>query len=109
MSRSARILRLTIREEYVTVVNVELNNQIAFEGALRLFKREFNNSNVVNEMRRRRYHEEAWMMRRRKEKERMMKVKVNRNLVSYEDRNPMTVNTIFARDYEICDEIFKNN
>merc|ERR1712226_1335770 len=51
---------------------------------MKLFKREANNSNVINEMKRRRYHEEAWMTRRRKEKERSMKIKVFINVMTFD-------------------------
>merc|ERR1711904_213106 len=94
-----RLVSHVVNAEYVTITNVELDQNTAFEGAMKLFKRETNNSNVVNEMRRRRYHEEAWMMRRRKEKERLMKAKMPRNFMTFDDKNPLADNTIFAQEY----------
>merc|ERR1711959_564576 len=84
-----------------TVANVELDQHASFEGAMKLFKREVNNANVVVEMRRRRYHEETWMMRRRKEKERTMKARFPRNVVTFNEKNPMSENTVFTTDYNI--------
>merc|ERR1712110_318280 len=93
--------RTIIKSDYVTTANIEIDHRITFEGAIRLFKREDNNSNLVNEMKRRRYHEEAWMMRRRKEKERMMKRKFSHNVISFDEKNPLSDSTIFAHDYGI--------
>merc|ERR1712226_1703121 len=69
-----------VKSEYVTAANVEIDQRTTFEGAMKLFRREVNNSNVINEMKRRRYHEEAWMTRRRKEKERSMRAKAPMNV-----------------------------
>merc|ERR1712170_2351 len=95
-SRSSKIV---IRSEYVTTSNVEIDQKTTFEGAMRIFKREVNNSNVINDMKRRRYHEEAWMMRRRKEKERTMRAKAPRSITTFDEKNPLTDNTIFSHDY----------
>merc|ERR1719446_1264870 len=84
------------RSEYVTAANVEIDQRTTFEGAMKLFRREVNNSNVINEMKRRRYHEEAWMTRRRKEKERSMRAKSFTNVMTFDDKNPLTDNSIFA-------------
>lgn len=99
LQRPSRKEKLIIKDEYVTAANVEVDQQTAFEGSMKLFRRESNNSNVVNEMKRRRYHEEAWMMRRRKEKERTMKAKFPRNIMTFDDKNPLADNTIFAQEY----------
>merc|ERR1712190_27572 len=90
-----------------TSANVEIDQKNTFEGSLRIFKREVNNSNVVNEMKRRRYHEEAWMMRRRKEKERKMKRKVIFSIMTYDKKNPLTEITVFAHEYGISDTLLK--
>merc|ERR1711998_607110 len=82
-----------------TTANVEIDQRTSFDGALKLFKREVNNSNVINEMKRRRFHEEAWMIRRRKEKERSMRAKAPLNVITFDDKNPLTDNSIFAPEY----------
>merc|ERR1719230_2041942 len=68
---------------------------------MKLFRREVNNSNVINEMKRRRYHEEAWMTRRRKRKERTLRAKLPQNVITFNDRNPLLENMIFAHDYRV--------
>merc|ERR1719359_2175165 len=95
--------RHVVKSEYVTAANVEIDQRTTFEGAMKLFRREVNNSNVINEMKRRRYHEEAWMTRRRKEKERSMRAKATVNIATFDDKNPLTESTIFASDYGIND------
>merc|ERR1712151_98199 len=97
----------TIRSDYVTSANIEIDHQTTFESALKLFKREANNSNVINEMKRRRYHEEAWMLRRRKEKERAMRAKRLYNVMTFDDKNPLTDNTVFTQEYSITDKLFE--
>merc|ERR1712048_443907 len=92
--------------DYSTAANVELDQRTTFEGAMKLFRREVNNSNVINEMKRRRYHEEAWMMRRRKEKERSMRAKAFLNIMTFDDKNPLTDNSIFAPEYCVNDITF---
>merc|ERR1719408_110287 len=87
------------KSEYVTAANVEIDQRTTFEGAMKLFRREVNNSNVINEMKRRRFHEEAWMIRRRKEKERSMRAKAPLNFMTFDDKNPLTDNSIFAPEY----------
>merc|ERR1711959_169264 len=94
---------LFVNAEYATAANVEIDQQTVFEAGMKLFRREANLSNVVNEMRRRRYHEETWMMRRRKEKERTMKPKFRQIKMTFEDKNPYFVNTTFAQEYGRCD------
>merc|ERR550537_2074147 len=91
--------KFEIKAERVSIASIELDQYTGFEGAMKLFKREVNNSNVVVEMRRRRYHEETWLARRRKEKERTMKVKFPRNVVTFDEKNPMSENTVFTVDY----------
>merc|ERR1719343_2013254 len=96
-----RSMQIFIRSEYVTTANVEIDQRTTFEGAMRIFKREVNNSNIVNEMKRRRYHEEPWMMRRRKVKERTMKAKFYRNVMTFDDKNPLADSTVFAQEYGV--------
>merc|ERR1712118_401348 len=96
---SQRPMVVKVKSEYVTTANVEIDQRTTFEGAMKLFRREVNNSNVINEMKRRRYHEEAWMMRRRKEKERSMRAKASLNIMTFDDKNPLTDNSIFAPEY----------
>merc|ERR1719159_376739 len=98
-------IQTIIKSDYVTTANIEVDHRTTFEGAVRLFKREVNNSNLINEMKRRRYHEEAWMMRRRKEKERTMKRKFSYNVMSFDEKNPLSDSTIFAHDYGISDSL----
>merc|ERR1712193_138431 len=95
MGNTLNTFRVVTKSETVTTVNVEIDQRTTFEGAMKLFRREVNNSNVVNEMKRRRYHEEAWMMRRRKEKERSMKVKALINITTFDDKNPLADNSFF--------------
>merc|ERR1712224_1181050 len=75
------------------------DQRTTFEGAMRLFRREVNNSNIISELKRRRYHEEAWMARRRKEKERSMRAKQPRNVMTFSDRHHVIENTIFEGEY----------
>merc|ERR1712014_231694 len=94
-----------------TTANVEIDQRTTFDSAIKLFKREVNNSNVINEMKRRRYHEESWMMRRRKQKERSMRTKVPLNIMTFDDKNPLTDNTIFTPEYcanDIVSSLLKN-
>merc|ERR1740138_1855137 len=98
-------IQTIIKPDFVVTANVEVDQRTTFEGAIRLFKREVNNSNLINEMKRRRYHEEAWMMRRRKEKERTMKRKFSYNVMSFDEKNPLSDSTIFAHDYGISDSL----
>merc|ERR1719463_413425 len=83
-------IRTIIKSDYVTTANIEVDHRTTFEGAVRLFKREVNNSNLINEMKRRRYHEEAWMMRRRKEKERTMRANTLQSFITFDEKNPLT-------------------
>merc|ERR1711933_664490 len=94
ISKSRIVIRHSGRAEYVTVANVELDQQTPIESAIKLFKRECNNSNVISEMRRRRYHEKTWMMRRRKEKERIAKRKSTRNIITLDEKNPLRTHNI---------------
>merc|ERR1711920_1077711 len=91
----------------VTTANVELDQQTAFESAMRIFKREVNNSNIINEVKRRRYYEEAWMTRRRKEKERALKAKTFRRVITYDDKNPLADNSVFASEFGVIDTLLK--
>merc|ERR1711933_534752 len=92
---------------YVTTANVELDQQTTFESAMRIFKREVNNSNIINEVKRRRYYEEAWMIRRRKEKEKTLKTKTFQRIITYDDRNPLTDNSVFAAEFGVIDTLLK--
>merc|ERR1712224_167873 len=85
------------------------DQRTTWEGAMKLFRREVNNSNVINEMKRRRYHEEAWMTRRRKEKERSMRAKAFTNVMTFDDKNPLTDNSILAPEYCVNDIIFSSS
>merc|ERR1712014_368829 len=93
--------------DYVTTANVELDQQTAFESAMRIFKREVNNSNIINEVKRRRYYVEAWMTRRRKEKERALKAKTFQRVITYDDKNPLTDNSVFASEFGVIDTLLK--
>merc|ERR1712224_1079155 len=75
------------------------DQRTTFEGAMKLFRREVNNSNVINELKRRRYHEEAWMARRRKEKERSMRAKQMRNVMTLYDKHRVFESAIFEEEY----------
>merc|ERR1711990_925819 len=101
----SRPILFPIQSEYATAANVELDQRTTFEGAMKLFKREVNNSNVINELKRRRYHEEAWMARRRKEKERNMRAKRTRNVMTLYDRDQTIENTIFEEEYGMSDTL----
>merc|ERR1711972_679424 len=83
------------------------DQQTAFESAMRIFKREVNNSNIINEVKRRRYYEEAWMTRRRKEKERALKAKTFQRVITYDDKNPLTDNSVFASEFGVIDTLLK--
>merc|ERR1719413_303969 len=100
-------VEIVTHSDYVTTANVELDQQTAFESAMRIFKREVNNSNIINEVKRRRYHEEAWMTRRRKEKERILKAKTFQRVITYDDRNPLTDNSVFAAEFGVIDTLLK--
>merc|ERR1712039_110591 len=100
-------VKIVTYSDYVTTANVELDQQTAFESAMRIFKREVNNSNIINEVKRRRYYEEAWMTRRHKEKERAMKAKTFRRVETYDDKNPLTDNSVFASDFGVIDTLLK--
>merc|ERR1719159_2282339 len=103
--RKNYIIQTIVKSDYVTTANAEVDQRTTFEGAIRLFKREVNNSNLINEMKRRRYHEEAWMMRRRKEKERTMKNRMPRYVMTFADKNPLAGNTVFAQKFEASDSL----
>merc|ERR1712050_273119 len=96
---------IVAKAEMVTSANVDVDQYLTFEAAMKLFKREVNNSNIVNETKRRRYHEKAWMSRRRKEKERLMKAKFYRKTMTYHDKNPLIDNNVFALDSNINDKL----
>merc|ERR1719235_2604808 len=87
------------KAERATIANVELDQQSNFDGAMKTFRREINNSNIISELKRRRYHEEAWMTRRRKEKERSMRAKQPRNVITFSDKHHIIENTIFEEEY----------
>eukprot|EP00747_Dinoflagellata_sp_TGD_P153377 gnl/TRDRNA2_/TRDRNA2_177386_c0_seq1.p1 gnl/TRDRNA2_/TRDRNA2_177386_c0~~gnl/TRDRNA2_/TRDRNA2_177386_c0_seq1.p1 ORF type:complete len:147 (+),score=5.27 gnl/TRDRNA2_/TRDRNA2_177386_c0_seq1:32-472(+) len=95
--------KIQAKAERATVANVELDQQANFDGAMKTFRREINNSNIISELKRRRYHEEAWMMRRRKEKERSMRAKQYRNVMTFSDRHHVIENTIFEEEYGTSD------
>merc|ERR1719456_1718243 len=101
---STKILsKMKIKAERVTIANVELDQYSNFDGAMKLFRREINNSNIISELKRRRYHEEAWMTRRRKEKERGLRAKRTRNVMTLYDRNNSIENIIFEEEYGVSD------
>merc|ERR1719343_258528 len=100
-------VKIAVYSDYVTAANVELDQQTTFETAMRIFKREVNNSNIINEVKRRRYYEEAWMTRRRKEKERTLKTKTFQRIITYDDRNPLTDNSVFAAEFGVIDTLLK--
>merc|ERR1739847_221736 len=83
------------KAERATTANIELDQHTDFDVAMKLFRREINNSNVINELKRRRYHEETWMTRRRKIKERGMRAKRTRNVMTLYDRDQTIENTVF--------------
>merc|ERR1719281_1182735 len=95
--------KIQAKAERATVANVELDQQANFDSAMKIFRREINNSNIISELKRRRYHEEAWMMRRRKEKERSMRAKQYRNVITFSDRHHVIENTIFEDEYGTSD------
>merc|ERR1712017_4375 len=101
ISLSKIIDKIKIKAERVTIANVELDQYSNFDGAMKLFRREINNSNIISELKRRRYHEEAWMMRRRKEKERSSRAKRTRNVMTLYDRNNSIENIIFEEEYGV--------
>merc|ERR1712039_110944 len=96
---------IVAKAEMITSANVDIDQYLTFEAAMKLFKREVNNSNIVNEAKRRRYHEKAWLSRRRKEKERLMKAKFHRKIMTYHDKNPLIDNNVFALDSNINDKL----
>merc|ERR1712224_241553 len=95
--------KIKIKAERATIANVELDQRSNFDGAMKLFRREINNSNVINELKRRRYHEETWMMRRRKMKERGMRAKRTRNVMTLYERDQSNENTIFDDEFGTSD------
>merc|ERR1712113_767831 len=100
-------VKIAVYSDYITTANVELDQQTTFETAMRIFKREVNNSNIINEVKRRRYYEEAWMTRRRKEKERALKAKTFQRIITYDDKNPLTDNSVFASEFGVIDTLLK--
>merc|ERR1719265_2878503 len=91
--------KIQAKAERTTIANVELDRHANFDGAMKIFKREINNSNIINELKRRRYHEEAWMTHRRKEKERSMRAKQSSNAMTFNEEHHMIENTIFEEEY----------
>merc|ERR1711979_175250 len=45
--------------------------------------------------------------RRRKEKERTLKAKTFRRVITYDDRNPLTDNSVFAAEFGVIDTLLK--
>merc|ERR1712050_50601 len=105
------VVQKYVRSDRAAIANVEIDQRTTFESAIKLFKREVNNSNIINEMKRRRYHEESLMMRRRKKKERTMKNKFLNRVITFEDKNPLTENTIFSHEYCVSNKFidFQDN
>merc|ERR1719229_2116100 len=87
-------VKIAVYSDYATAANVELDQQTTFESAMRIFKREVNNSNIINEVKRRRYHEEAWMARRRKQKKNSYENNSFTNSTSKSDNNDLSKETV---------------